>query len=221
MDPEPGQGDHGPEDPPIIEDSENTSPTGPPAESSGPPRRKHAADGSPVRNAIEWILVIVGAVLIALIVRNFVMQSFQIPSASMNDTLQEGDRVLVNRLSYRLHDINRGDVIVFDRPDSAPAAPGDPDDLIKRVVGLPGEEIQTIDGVVRVDGQPLHEPYLAPGVRTTGLEDPLRVPDDEVFVMGDNRGNSSDSRSIGTIPADSVAGRAFAIIWPLSRFGGL
>ena len=176
---------------------------------------------SPLRNALEWIVVIAGAILIALLVRTFVMQSFQIPSDSMNETLLAGDRVLVNRLSYRLHDVNRGDVIVFDRPDSAPAAAGEPEDLIKRVIGLPGETIETRDGVVYIDGEQLDEPYLEPDTFTGNLEEPITVPEGEVFVLGDNRGNSSDSRFIGPIPIDSIEGRAFANIWPPSRISGL
>lgn len=176
---------------------------------------------SPLRNALEWTAVIVGAVLIALLVRNFVVQSFKIPSGSMQPTLIEGDRVLVNRLSYRLHDINRGDVVVFSRPDTAPASPGEPEDLIKRVIALPGETVEAHDGKVYVDHKALDEPYLLDGTTTTNLDEPVKVPEGELFVMGDNRGNSSDSRFIGPIPEDSVVGRAFAIIWPPSRFSGL
>jgi signal peptidase I len=176
---------------------------------------------SPLRNAVEWVLVIAGAVLIALLVRNFVVQSFRIPSGSMEPTLAVGDRVLVNRLSYRLHDINRGDVIVFKRPETAPAAPGDPEDLIKRVIGLPGDTVVAREGIVYVNDRPLEEPYLPVGTSTANLDDPVTVPEGEVFVMGDNRDNSSDSRFIGTIPVDSVVGRAFAVIWPLSRWSGL
>jgi len=176
---------------------------------------------SPTRNALEWVLVIVGAVLVALLVRNFVVQSFRIPSPSMHPTLLEGDRVLVNRLSYKLHDVNRGDVVVFSRPASAPAAPDEPKDLIKRVVALPGETIVARDGIVYVDDKPLDEPYLPKGTSTGNLDKPVKVPAGQVFVMGDNRGNSSDSRFIGTIPIDTIVGRAFAIIWPFSRISGL
>ncbi|MCB1270264.1 MAG: signal peptidase I [Microthrixaceae bacterium] len=198
---------------------EDRGPTGRPAVE--PVRRTRHRNASPLRNAIEWAAVIVGAVLVALLVRNFVVQSFQIPSGSMHPTLIEGDRVLVNRLSYRLHDINRGDVIVFGRPDSAPAAPGEPEDLIKRVIALPGETISAEDGVVMIDGAPLTEPYLDPGTLTGELPEPVTVPEGELFVMGDNRGNSSDSRFIGTIPEELVVGRAFAIIWPPSRLAWL
>ncbi|MEZ5239828.1 MAG: signal peptidase I [Microthrixaceae bacterium] len=192
-----------------------------PAEQSETSPRPEEDERSPLRNALEWAAVILGAVLVALLVRNFVVQSFQIPSGSMHPTLVEGDRVLVNRLSYRLHDINRGDVIVFERPESAPAAPGEPEDLIKRVIGLPGETVSESDGNVLIDGVELSEPYLEPGTLTGDLPEPVTVPEGEVFVMGDNRGNSSDSRFIGPIDEDLVVGRAFAIIWPPSRISGL
>jgi signal peptidase I len=89
------------------------------------------------------------------------------------------------------------------------------------VIALPGETVEARDGKVYVDGKAVSEPYLDEGTSTTNLEEPVEVPEGELFVMGDNRGNSSDSRFIGTIPEDSVVGRAFAIIWPLSRFSGL
>jgi signal peptidase I len=203
---------------------DGTAPVSLPAGSGAPVVSRRAArrgEVSPLRNALEWVMVIGGAVLIALLVRNFVVQSFRIPSGSMEPTLAIGDRVLVNRLSYRLHDVNRGDVIVFKRPGSAPAAPGDPEDLIKRVIGLPGDTVVARDGIVYVNDRPLDEPYLPAGTSTTNLEDPVTVAEGELFVMGDNRDNSSDSRFIGTIPVDSVVGRAFAVIWPLSNWSGL
>lgn len=184
-------------------------------------KRSTRRQASPLRNALEWILVIVGAVLIALLIRGLVVQSFRIPSESMYPTLTEGDRVLVNRLSYRLHDVNRGDVVVFRRPESSPAPPGEPEDLIKRVIGLPGETVVAREGTVYVNDRPLEEPYLEQGMLTKDLDQPVKVPEGEVFVMGDNRTNSSDSRYIGTIPIDSVVGRAFAVIWPVSRWSGL
>ncbi len=165
--------------------------------------------------------MIAGAVLVALLIRNFAVQSYRIPSESMMPTLAVGDRVLVNRLSYDIHDVNRGDVIVFRRPATSPAAPGEPADLIKRVVGLPGETIVATDGMVYVDDKLLNEPYLPDGETTLNLDEPVEVPDDQLFVMGDNRANSEDSRFIGTIPIESVVGRAFAIIWPINRISGL
>ena len=207
---------------PQQDPPQSASPAATPESRRGGTRRSDKRQShSTLRNTVEWVAVIAGAVVIALLVRNFVVQSYQIPSGSMEETLMIDDRVLVNHLSYRLHDVNRGDVIVFSRPDGTKARPDDPDDLIKRAIGLPGETIQAIDGVVHIDGEPLDEPYLGPGTATFGLDEPVEVPEGEVFVLGDNRGNSDDSRFIGTIPTDTVKGRAFAIIWPLSRFSGL
>lgn len=181
---------------------------------------------SPVRSAIEWIVVFVGAILVAILIKTYVVQAFFIPSASMNPTLLEGDRVLVNKLSYHLHDVNRSDIIVFEKP---PDAVGDDvtKDLIKRVIGLPGDNLYFEGGKVYVNGKQLEEPYLSPGVATTQgtiactQEKPCKVPANYVWVMGDNRGNSKDSRYIGPIPEDHIVGRAFVRVWPLNRFGGL
>ena len=168
-----------------------------------------------VRAAVEWILVIVGAIGVALLLKIFLFQAFYIPSSSMEPTLQIDDRVLVNKLSYDAHDVNRGDLVVFRRPEEIS---GDTRDLIKRVIGLPGESVSTDPdtGQVLIDGQPLIEPYLDPSVRSSGLETPVVVAEDHVFVMGDNRGNSQDSRVFGPIETDSIVGRAFIRVWPLS-----
>jgi signal peptidase I len=176
----------------------------------------------PLRSAIEWALVIGGALLVALVIRSFLLQAFWIPTASMEPTLQEGDRVLVNKLSYDLHDVNRGDIIVFERPEAASSAHPEDDikDLIKRVVGLPGETIEARDGAVYVDGRMLEESYLPDGVTTRDFEE-TDVPEGFVFVMGDNRGNSSDSRSFGPVDEDLIVGRAFIRIYPLGDIGGL
>ncbi len=167
-----------------------------------------------VRAAVEWVLVILGAIGVALLLKIFLFQAFYIPSSSMEPTLQIDDRVLVNKLSYDAHDVNRGDLIVFRRPEEIS---GDTRDLIKRVIGLPGESVSTDPdtGEVLIDGQPLIEPYLEPSVRSSGLETPVVVSEDHVFVMGDNRGNSQDSRVFGPIETDSIVGRAFIRVWPL------
>jgi signal peptidase I len=167
-----------------------------------------------VRSLVEWVAIIIGALIVALIVKTFLVQAFYIPSASMAPTLKQNDRVLVNKLTYRFGDVDRGDIVVFERP---PLAQGDPDmhDFIKRVVGLPGEEIEARNGRVFVDGERLREPYLARGMRTTGLE-PTTIPDEHVFVMGDNRSASSDSRVFDAIPIDTIVGRAFLRVWPVT-----
>lgn len=194
----------------------------PPPPDTGRRRRR-----SGTRNAIEWIAVVVGAVLVALLVKTFLVQAFRIPSESMDPTLITGDRVLVNKLSYRLHDVNRGDVVVFDRPKNLPGGPDDPKDLIKRVIGLPGDTVTARDGQVYVNGRKLDEPYLPAGTSTVTLRDQyslekgIKVPEGEVLVMGDNRSNSQDGRVFGPIPESSIVGRAFVIMWPFSRIGTL
>lgn len=174
------------------------------------------------RNAIEWAVVLVGAVLLALILRAVLLQAFWIPSPSMESTLLVKDRVLVNKISYRLHDINRGDVIVFRRTDAEIANnPELPRDVIKRVIGLSGETVAVKDNVVTIDGVTLLEPYLDEGVVTSDFG-PEVVPEGHVFVMGDNRELSLDSRfETGPIAHDRVVGRAFFLFWPLDRLGSL
>lgn len=154
----------------------------------------------------------VGALLIALVIKTFLLQAFFIPSSSMVSTLNIGDRVLVNKLSYDFHDVNRGDIIVFERP--AGEADSGITDLIKRVVGLPGDTVQGQNGQVLINGEPLDEPYLDDGV-TTGDFDPIEVPEGHLFMMGDNRGDSRDSRFFGPIEEDTIVGRAFFRVWPL------
>jgi signal peptidase I len=166
-----------------------------------------------------WITVVVVAILVAVLMRSFVIQSFWIPSGSMEPTLHgcsgcQNDRVLVDKLSYRLHDVNRGDVVVFSRPAGVPE---EDKYLIKRVVGLAGETISARAGTVIVDGRSLVENYVNP--QCAGTEDfgPTTIPAGKIFVMGDNRCGSLDSRGFGTINESTVVGRAFLIIWPVGR----
>lgn len=186
---------------------------------------------SQARNLLEWIAVICGAVLIAVVVRTVFLQTFWIPSPSMSPTLVRNDRVLVNKLSYRFHDINRGDVVVFERPTTE--QPSEIKDLIKRVVGLPGERVSIVDGKVSIDGRELTEPYVH-GLQTTydgscavvdmpglGTEAGYEIPKGRIFVMGDNRINSHDGRCFGPISESLVVGRAFFILWPPGHAGGL
>ncbi|MEM8922916.1 MAG: signal peptidase I [Actinomycetota bacterium] len=169
------------------------------------------------RNALEWAVVLVGALLIALLLRVSLFQAYYIPSESMESTLSVDDRVMVNKISYRLHDIHRGDVVVFARPDGQE---GPIKDLIKRVIGLPGETVEARDNIVYINGIRLQEPYLDPGIITADFG-PTVVPEGEVFVMGDNRGASFDSRRFGSIGEDRVVGRAFVLFWPINRLGPL
>ncbi|HAS09613.1 MAG TPA: signal peptidase I [Acidimicrobiaceae bacterium] len=170
------------------------------------------------RSAIEWVAVIVGALVVALVVKTFLIQAFYIPSESMVPTLEVGDRVLVNKLSYTTGDIDRGDIVVFARP-GGPGSDGI-EDLIKRVVALPGETVEGRGGQVFIDGQPLAEPYLPDAVETSVFP-PYVVPEDHVWLMGDNRGASDDSRRFKGVPTDDIVGRAFVVIWPFTQLGTL
>jgi signal peptidase I len=191
---------------------------------------------SRVKAVVELPLLLIAALVLTLVMKALVAQAFYIPSASMEPQLREGDRVVVSRTAYRLHDPHRGDIVVFPSP-AVPAEdegiveglvhdvlesvalrhPGDRE-LIKRIIGLPGETIEGRDGGVLIDGRRLVEPYLAPDV-VTGDFGPVDIPTGEVFVMGDNRSNSHDSRfsDVGTIDADTIVGRAIARIWPPGR----
>ena len=172
------------------------------------------APPSTTRNVVEWVVIIAGALIVAVVVKTFLIQAFYIPSGSMLPTLHEQDRVLVNKLSYDLHPVHRGDIVVFKGPEQAE---GQVKDLIKRVIGLPGETVESRDGIMFVDGKPLHEGYLGPGI-TTGPLEPTKVPPHHYWVMGDNRGNSKDSRFFGPIDKSLIIGRAFVRVWPISRF---
>ncbi len=170
------------------------------------------------RQAIEWGILIIGALVIALVIKTFLFQAFYIPSASMEPTLKIHDRVLVNKLSYHLHGVHRGDIIVFKAPPEERTA--QIQDLVKRVIGLPGDTIEARGGHVYVDDRLLSEPYLPKGTITDDLPKQV-VPANSYFMMGDNRGASSDSRVFGPIKRSSIIGRAFVRMWPLTRLGFL
>jgi signal peptidase I len=179
-----------------------------------PPRRWR-------RTILEWLGVIGGGIAIALLVEAFLIQAFWIPSPSMEPTLDVGDRVLVNKLSYRFHDVNRGDVVVFERPPGASTGQNDEiKDLIKRVIAVGGDTVEAKEGDVFVNGEHIDEDYLEPGTPTDNL--PLTtIPDGHVFVMGDNRTNSEDSRIFGPIEEDAIVGRAFIRVLPITDIGWL
>jgi signal peptidase I len=203
---------------------------------SAPPAFAALLSSKRARAILEIPLLLAVALVIVLLVKAFLAQAFYIPSASMEPQLRATDRVVVSRLSYRLHEPRRGDIVVFPSPAVAPPDEGfvvgllndvlesvalrDPGEreLIKRVVGLPGELIQGKDGSVYIDGRRLVEPYLPPGTPTSDFG-PIDVPEGTVFVLGDNRTNSHDSRfpDIGPIPIDSIVGRAVARVWPPGR----
>jgi signal peptidase I len=188
-----------------------------------------AAESSPkegLKAIREWVTVVGIALIIAFLVRGFALQQFYISGPSMESTMFQNNRVLVNKISYRLHNIHRGDVVVFDRVTTDGIAVQH-DDLIKRVIGLAGDKISISKCVVSVNGKVIDEPYLNDyDLAQTNLDDRCRIPEMAVttvesghlFVMGDNRPQSFDSRMFGTIDEKLVVGRAFVIIWPLGSF---
>lgn len=182
-------------------------------------RRNGLPEGA--RAFFDWIVVVGVALLVAILVRTFLLAHFVVEGTSMAATLDTGDRVFVNKMSYRLHDPNRGDVVVLHELTGTTER-----DLIKRVIALPGEEIRMENCEVFIDEDPtdevpaqrLLEPYLDPTVVTPGncgQSIPAQtIGSDQVFVMGDNRGGSQDSRALGAISYDDLVGRAFVVFWP-------
>ena len=182
---------------------------------------------------LDYCLMAVVAIALALAVQAYVVRPYRIPSESMAGTLRPGDRVLVNRVVYRLREPQRGDVMVFRYPLDRAVT------FIKRVVGIPGDTLQVKDGRLLINGRPVKEPYVH---RTGGtldptlaqgplygstlqepwsLAQPYTVPSGNFFVMGDNRTNSDDSRDWGVVPRDAVIGEGFFLYWPPGHWAAL
>ena len=186
------------------------------------------------------------AFVVALVIKAFLLQAFYIPSESMEPTLVKGDRVLVEKVSYRFGEPERGDVVVFERDVGASGAndrgdgaeeslatrigdavrelfgfpTGSEQDFIKRVIAVGGETVEGRGGRILIDGTAIDEPYLAEGTEI-GPFGPFTVPHGKYFVMGDNRTHSDDSRNIGPIDGSQIIGRAFVLVWPPGDVGGL
>ena len=205
------------------------------------------SDAEPQSRSLGVGRLILLALVIALLVKAFLFQVFFIPSGSMESTLLPGDRVIVQKVTYRFHDPGHGDVVVFRNPNARPVDRGavdgflhwlgtnlgmfgsaegtcgdtNPDeDFVKRVIGLPGDTVQGKDGSVWLNGRRLAEPYLH-GARTSAFPT-VNVPAGQLFVMGDNRSNSCDSRfALGLVPIDNVIGPVLVRVWPADRIGSL
>lgn len=160
----------------------------------------------------ELLETIVLSLIIFLLIRQ-VIQNYRIESHSMQPNFYEGEFILVNKLAFKLGDPTRGEVIVFHNPQNTD------EDYIKRVIGLPGDTIEIHEQTVYVNGEEFPEPYTINPFRPGENYGPLIVPENQLFVMGDNRGNSSDSRRIGTIPEELVVGQAWLRVWPMDRWG--
>jgi len=197
--------------------------------------RPRSAGGRASRIIVDGVVLVLAIVIITTGLRTLVAQAFFIPSVSMSPQLEVDDRIVVSKLAYRLHEVRRGDVVVFDAPPDvqAPAtAKSWPSrvvqavlegvnvvkptttEYVKRVIALPGEELAGRGGNLYVNDRLLVEPYLPNGRRTDDFG-PIAVPKGKLFVMGDNRGASFDSRRFGPIEASSIVGRAVVKAWPL------
>ncbi|MDP8972631.1 MAG: signal peptidase I [Actinomycetota bacterium] len=175
-------------------------------------RRLLGGKKSGARRLAEYgIILVVAFVVVFGILRPFVVKSFWIPSESMVPTLEVGDRIFVNKFIYRFFEPERGDIVVFDSLETD-------DELIKRVVAVPGDRVRVRNGKLRVNGDFPDEPYAVPMLFPDGSYfGPTKVPEGEVFVMGDNRPNSHDSRFFGPVPIENIEGEAFFRFWPPSR----
>ena len=174
-------------------------------------RRKHLV--------FEWVIIVIAAVLVSFLMRTFVVQTFFIPSASMEPTLQIGDRIIVSKLSVSLGTINRGDILVFKAPPAEHCGEV-VTDLVKRVIGLPGDHLTSVGNTIYINGNKLAEPWT----HTEPLGNPIGnvvVPANSYFMMGDNHADSCDSRMWGSVPRSDIIGKVFVRIWPLSRIGFL
>jgi signal peptidase I len=170
------------------------------------------------KNFYEIFKTIAVMFLLAFLIRSYLIQTFVVEGRSMEPNFYDGEYLLIDKISYRLKEPQRGDVAVFLSPEDNRLH------FIKRIIGLPGENIEITQNTIFINGQPLPEPYLQKGERTL-IEDNFladfkaRILDDQFFVLGDNRQNSKDSRSIGLVPKKNITGRAFLVIYPLKNFG--
>jgi len=171
-------------------------------------RREGSVVGQSIREVVETILP---AVFIALMIHLFLAQATRVEGYSMEPTLHGQERLVIEKLSFHFHQPERGDIVVLRVPQYGKEM------LIKRVIGLPGDTIAVENGQVILNGQPLDEDYINGQPR--GNYGPTIIPDDSVFVMGDNRNNSNDSRSFGPIPHENIVGRAWIRYWPLQEIG--
>ncbi len=173
---------------------------------------------------IEWGIILVVALVVSMGLRAVAFQTFFIPSVSMQPTLQIGDRIVVDKLAVRFGTINRGDVVVFKAPPAEDCGGAPVTDLVKRVIGIPGDHLYSVGNTIYVNGTKLNEawPHIEPlGTAIATANNPIVVAPNHYFMMGDNHPDSCDSRYWGTIPRSDIIGKAFVRIWPISRIGSL
>lgn len=177
---------------------------------------KNGQGKSTARNSLEWVGVVAITLAVSLLIRTFVLEPRYVPSGSMLPAIQLQDRLMVDKLFFKYFgELRPGDVIVFHPPSAAHSS----DDFIKRLMALPGDTVEIRDHKTYINGQVIDEPYVAePQTKTM---EPVAVPEGNVFVMGDNRNHSNDSREWGFLPIDSITGKALFRYWPFERFGPL
>ncbi|AUS98739.1 signal peptidase I [Clostridium thermosuccinogenes] len=176
-----------------------------------------------LKEALQWVLAIGIAVVLAFLIRGFVFEQALVMGDSMQDTLFDKQRLIVYKTGYFFHPPERGDIIILEYQKGSfkflPVPDPNEIDYIKRVIGLPGDVVDIKDGSVYVNGEKLDEPYAKGRTEPYGMEFPITIPENKVFVLGDNRENSSDSRQIGLIDFDRIKGKAVFRIYPLKDFG--
>ena len=197
----------------MVQDFDKTPPEGFPALDSIHPDVEDETQPTPKSSFYKFLIDLLETLVLSVLLFlgiNTISARIRVDGSSMEPSLHTGEFVIVNRLSYRFGEVERGDVVVFHYP-------GDPEqEYIKRVIGLPGDNVRITEGSVYVNGNPLEEPYIAARPRYNGTWD---IPDDQLFVLGDNRNNSSDSHNFGPIPEENVIGEAFFIYWPPTNWG--
>ena len=216
QEPETAPGAGGPAAPEPEEPREPQEPAQPDDQAEKKPARKRR----PARVLTEWVAIVAVALVLALAARQWVFQTFSIPSESMVPTLDIGDRIVVQKIFWSWHDIKQGDIVVFSRPPHDTQCTGpESEDLVKRVIALPGQKIYSAFGKVFVDGRPLNESYLPkpdplgrpiPGA---SAQHPYRVPAGDFYVMGDNRAVSCDSRYWGPVQGSTIVGKVVLLLW--------
>jgi signal peptidase I len=194
---------------------ESGTPAAEPAETAAAPADPAPAPAAvkPAKSAArEWAETLIVALAVALLIRTFVVQVYLVEGPSMEPTLYTGERVFVNKLIYRFRQPHPGEIIVLQDPNTPQR------ELIKRVIAVAGETVEMKKGIVYVNGQPLKEDFINTAIRSTNDMAPVVIPAGNVWVMGDNRGMSFDSRNIGPIAVKKIDGDAFFMFWPIDRF---
>ncbi|SFX04990.1 signal peptidase I [Thermoactinomyces sp. DSM 45891] len=197
----------------FIPRSERLKKQQPQSQTSLPSRSsRNRGEGKGKNSYRDWAIALIAALALAFLIRGFVLEPFHVSGPSMQNTLASSDKVMVNKLIYKVRAPKQGEVVVFRSKDKI--------DLIKRIVALPGETVEVKNNQLLVNGKEVKEPYLSSSTKTVDFA-PVKVPNGQVFVLGDNRSNSTDSRVLGPVSTGEIVGKASFVYWPISHFSGL